>query len=172
MTNDIFKNTKVKVDGFTIRFTDIDTTFQPWANGQKVIHSRVTITDTNGYSIGFDFYGSVADYDAILKSKERNWNGTKRHVGLSERINRNKERHSEYNIIWAAYCTLTDALSYANAEDIDDFAGELGYEKISEALQAYNGCKEAWDKWSEMDLPDNCEDLYDLANHWQDKYEL
>ena len=39
-------------------------------------------------------------------------------------------------------CLLLDKSAYDNCTDIDDFQAEFGYEKVSECLKAYNGCKE------------------------------
>lgn len=39
-------------------------------------------------------------------------------------------------------CLLLDKSAYDSCEDIDDFQGQFGYEKVSECLKAYNGCKE------------------------------
>ena len=39
-------------------------------------------------------------------------------------------------------CLLLDKSAYDNCRDIDDFQAEFGYEKVSECLKVYNGCKE------------------------------
>ena len=39
-------------------------------------------------------------------------------------------------------CLLLDKSAYDSCTDIDDFQAQFGYEKISECLKAYNGCKE------------------------------
>ena len=39
-------------------------------------------------------------------------------------------------------CLLLDKSAYDSCRDIDDFQAEFGYEKVSECLKAYNGCKE------------------------------
>ena len=39
-------------------------------------------------------------------------------------------------------CLLLDKSAYDSCTDIDDFQAEFGYEKVSECLKAYNGCKE------------------------------
>lgn len=38
-------------------------------------------------------------------------------------------------------CLLSDADCYENAQDIDDFANEFGYDKPSAAIKAYKGCE-------------------------------
>ena len=40
------------------------------------------------------------------------------------------------------YCILSDMSCFETCEDIDDFQANFGYEKASELLKAYNGCKE------------------------------
>jgi hypothetical protein len=39
---------------------------------------------------------------------------------------------------------ISDAFSYFQNQNIDDFQSEFGYEKASEVLRAYKGCKKAW----------------------------
>ena len=39
-------------------------------------------------------------------------------------------------------CLLLDKSAYDSCRDIDDFQAEFGYDKVSECLKAYNGCKE------------------------------
>ena len=68
----------------------------------------------------------------------------------------------------AFYYFLSDGISYNNAKDIDDFQSEFGYTKVSECLDAYNGCKDAYDKWTNL-----CDiDIYDICNWMQEEYEL
>lgn len=71
--------------------------------------------------------------------------------------------------IEAFYCFLSDALAYNNARDIDDFASEFGYDKVSDLLKAYDGCKDAWKKWQAI-----CGDIdgYELVNWLQETYNL
>ena len=66
----------------------------------------------------------------------------------------------------AFYCFLSDGISYVESEDIDDFQNNFGYTKVSECLKAYNECKEAYEKWSELTNID----IYDIANWLQEKY--
>ena len=40
------------------------------------------------------------------------------------------------------YGLLNDKSAYDNCTDIDDFANEFGYEKVSECIKAYKGCEE------------------------------
>lgn len=45
------------------------------------------------------------------------------------------------------YCIFADMVAYDNAQDIDDFVNEFGYnnEKVSEVLHIYNACKDTSD---------------------------
>lgn len=66
----------------------------------------------------------------------------------------------------AFYFFLSDGIAYNNAKDIDDFASEFGYTKPSECIKAYNGCKDAFEKWKSItDI-----DIYKICNWMQDKY--
>ena len=38
-------------------------------------------------------------------------------------------------------CLLSDAAAYMNCSSIDDFQDEFGYERVSECLRVYEGCK-------------------------------
>lgn len=51
---------------------------------------------------------------------------------------------SEEDFAGILYCIFSDALSYLNAKDIDDFQSEFGYQKVSECLNAYNGCRKEY----------------------------
>lgn len=53
------------------------------------------------------------------------------------------EIKTEEQLVNAFECFLSDALAYIQARDIDDFSREFGYEKVTECLRAYNGCKKA-----------------------------
>ena len=68
----------------------------------------------------------------------------------------------------AFYFFLSDGIAYNNAKDIDDFQSEFGYTKVSECVDAYNGCKDAYDKWTRL-----CDiNIYDICNWMQEEYEL
>lgn len=67
----------------------------------------------------------------------------------------------------AFYFFLSDGIAYDNATDIDDFQSEFGYTKVSECMDAYNGCKGAYDKWSQFGI-----DIYKITNWLQETYDL
>lgn len=79
----------------------------------------------------------------------------------------NKHDMTEDELVNAFYCFVSDAVAYANAQDIDDFASEFGYTKITECMKAYKGCKSAYDKWQKFDL-----DVYDMLTFLQETYNL
>lgn len=82
-----------------------------------------------------------------------------------EHLLNNRDGH-----ISALYCYLSDAISYANAEDIDDFQAEFGYEKVSECLQAYEGCEEAYRNL--IELLKNEDLIYDSINKIQEIWNI
>ena len=66
---------------------------------------------------------------------------------------------------------LCDASSYENSMDIDDFYKEFGYEKVSDALKAYEACKETSNALHKMFSDSELDDLYDLSsNGWEEDY--
>ena len=67
----------------------------------------------------------------------------------------------------AFYFFLGDGIAYKNANDIDDFQSEFGYEDVSECKKVYEGCKRAWYKWEDFGI-----DPYNLSNWMQEKYDL
>lgn len=49
-------------------------------------------------------------------------------------------------------CLASDASSYLNARDVDDFAAELGYTKPREAIRAHAACKRIAEAFERMGL--------------------
>ena len=66
------------------------------------------------------------------------------------------------------YAILSDSWAYEDYDDIDDFQGAFGYEKASECLRAYNGCKKAYQKVHYVFTDD---ELSVLNEHFQDYQE-
>jgi len=90
----------------------------------------------------FSFWGSINDFEAgrnVLSGEE---------------------------LIFPAYCFFSDASAYLNAKDIDDFSAEFGYQKPSELLKAWKGCKKAWASCKRLGL--SKENVFDIMNHLQD----
>lgn len=74
----------------------------------------------------------------------------------------------EDDLIFAFYCFLSDGITYLDYQNMDDFQDAFGYSKVSECLKVYNGCKEAYYKWSEFtDI-----DIFEINNWLQDNYNL
>ena len=67
----------------------------------------------------------------------------------------------------AVWCFCLDATSYLNSRDIDGFASEFDYTKVSEAVRVYNACKKAADKFKALGL-----DPFDLSDYLSEKYDL
>lgn len=67
----------------------------------------------------------------------------------------------------AVWCLAMDATSYANATDIDDFASEFGYDKVSRAIEVYNACKKSYDDLCKFGF-----DVFDFCNWLQEKYDF
>lgn len=57
------------------------------------------------------------------------------------------------------YCILSDMHCYEDSIDINDFAAQFGFEKISKCLKAYNGCKEASEKLHQLFTDEQLEKL-------------
>lgn len=77
---------------------------------------RVTITN-EGKRMGITFHDSVA-----------NFNGSKKP-----------------NMVEVLYCVVSDAQSYENTDNAEDFAREFGYEDIAFATKVFNACEKEHD---------------------------
>lgn len=90
------------------------------------------------------------------------------HTTFNYYSNCNDYELNEDGLREAFYFFLSDGISYDNAKDIDDFQSEFGYTKVSDCIKAYNGCKDAYDKWASL-----CDiNIYDICNWMQEEYEL
>lgn len=58
-------------------------------------------------------------------------------------------------------CLLLDKSAYDSCTDIDDFQNQFGYEKVSECLKAYNGCKETSEGLERLFTEEELEQLED-----------
>ena len=61
-------------------------------------------------------------------------------------------------------CLLLDKSAYDSCRDIDDFQAEFGYEKVSECLKAYNGCKETSEALDRIFTEEELEQLQEAIN--------
>lgn len=76
---------------------------------------------------------------------------------------------SVQDLAQAVSCFFSDALAYAQADDIDDFMYNFGYEKPSEALKAYNACKSTFEDAQSMGYGESeiCDILNYLSEEWE-----
>lgn len=132
--------TTINYNGTAIRLSSrfVGEDYPKWSKGFKKVHHKITVK-TDRASHTFDF-----------------WNN-----------DRNGHRMSAQNLVEAFEMFLSDGISYDNSRDIDDFAAEFGYEKVSDLLDAWNGCKAAFEAWEEFSI-----DPYDLDNWLREKYDL
>ncbi len=79
----------------------------------------------------------------------------------------NSPMHEESDFATALWCYLNDAIAYANAKDIDDFAAEFGYDKPSELLRVYKGCKRAFENAQKFEI-----NIFELSEWLSEKYDL
>ena len=112
----------------------------PWANGRENWnHHIVTVRNKEtGKRTSFDFWASIA----------------------------NPVLETEYDIINAFYCFLSDAVS--GEESFEDFCADFGYDEDSRtAERTWKACKRAAAKFQRI-APN--EDLYDLINEVSENY--
>jgi len=108
-----------------------------WAHGYKKHHYKVKVSVP--YSTGQREY--TTDY----------WCNT---ADLKKR--------DLYEILETLCCDAT----YGDMS-IDDFNSEMCYEKVSECIRAYNGCKETYEAFKNMFL-----NPYSLGDYLREKYDL
>lgn len=70
-------------------------------------------------------------------------------------------KNEKLDKINALYCVLSDADAYDSTQNIDDFAAEFGYEKVSELLKAYRACEKTSEKMHEIFTDAELEQLHD-----------
>lgn len=128
-----------------------DTKLSTWVNSSYCPHYSVMVTSSPSAaptSLSFDFWGSIADGER----------GT--HPLPVEMLN----------------AAVSDALCYLDIsgddemEKLDNFAEEFGYEKISDAIKAFSGCRTAYR--NALNLFGTDEVLYfvaDALREWEDE---
>ena len=104
-------------------------------------------------------YGNCQRYKVEL-----NYNGKSYTTTFTDSVMAYREGR-ELDFKDVMYCLLSDADAYMYNEDIDDFQANFGYEKASELLKAYNGCKETAQAFEEMFTED---ELQELREEFQD----
>lgn len=72
-------------------------------------------------------------------------------TGIGHRTNQKDFRTAKFNAENFLYCIFSDASMIDQyGEDVDNFADDLGYTKVSEALKAFRGCTEIREKLSAL----------------------
>lgn len=108
-----------------------------WGNGRENWnHHRIAVKNTDtGARTSFDFWASVAE----------------------------PELRTEYDILNAFYCFVSDAIS--GDMDFSEFCGEFGYDEDSRtAEKTWKACKRSSEKMKRI-----CDgNIYDLANELQE----
>lgn len=132
--------TTINYNGTAIRLSSrfVGEDYPTWSKECKKMHHKITVK-TDSASHTFDF-----------------WNN-----------DRHGHKMLAKDLVEAFEFFLSDGIAYANSRDIDDFASEFGYTKVSECLKAYNGCKEACEAWKNFYI-----DPYDLDNWLREKYDI
>ena len=128
----------------------------------------------------FEYTFNFADVELTAKAEEvgtvEKWNALKMESEITlfadgKQISFSyyapEEVANENDLASALHCFLLDAIAFENAKDIDDFASEFGYTKISECIAAYNACHESFDDACYLDLDcfaliEELESIYDL----------
>jgi hypothetical protein len=130
---------------FEIKAKNLGTDKPYWDNSYNHYKFRISIKNLeNNETINFLFWDSIADFE------------------------QGKTELTEEDLIYCFKFLLTDAISYLDSNgDIDEFQKEFGYEKISECIKAYNGCKKQYQKCLKLGLTEN--EIYDLLNAIIDK---
>lgn len=126
---------KANYKEFEIKATYKGTKKAEWSSDNFNNHMvKVTNTETD-QSITFEFWASMA----------------------------NPELNSEYDILNAFYCLVSDAI--AGSENFEDFCSNFGYDTDSKtAEKIYRKCKKQLEKLSK--IYDG--DIYDFANELQE----
>ena len=92
----------------------------------------------NGKSISYDFWDSY-----------KNWEEGKTEL-------------QKEDLIYCFKILLDEALMYIDNKDIDSFAKEFTFEKVSEVLQAYKGCEKQFEKCLKLGLTED--EIRDMLN--------
>lgn len=61
-------------------------------------------------------------------------------------------------------CLLSDMMSYDDYNDIDEFQETFGYDKVSECLKVFQGCKENSERMHSMFTNEELDELDHLVN--------
>ena len=106
-------------------------------------------------------YGYCQRYEVEL-----NYNGKTYTTHFTDSVHA-YQNNEELNFKDVMYCLLSDADAYNSCRDIDDFQANFGYEKASELLKAYNGCKETAEAFNEIFTEEELEELHEeFQDYW------
>ena len=112
--------------------------------------------------INFEILNEIVIQDKIgLRTQytiEMNYNGQSYDFEFTDSVSayRNSEPLHYKEVL---ECLLSDKSAYDSCRDIDDFQAEFGYEKASELLKAYNGCKETSEGLERLFTEEELEEL-------------
>jgi len=109
-----------------------------WSHGFKKKHFKVTVS-ANEAVYTFDFWGNTRTHKPMVRKE----------------------------LIEAFEMFLSEAIDYDNCKNIDDFQAEFGFEKVSECIDAYDGCKKSWEAWKKFHI-----DAYELDNWLRETFNI
>jgi hypothetical protein len=98
-------------------------------------------------------WGNEMDkWDVLITNKEtESFETFKYYTGIGHRKVKDTPSSAKFDAKSFLYCIFSDASMIDQYdEDIDSFAGDLGYTKVSEALKAFRGCTEIREKLSSL----------------------
>lgn len=134
---------------------------QPWENGGNCYKHRIRITvEHRTRSVPASEIASrstLAAKDYLVKSAYFNYHGS------IDEYDNGKDTLNQQDLIDAIQALLEDGLAILQSRDIDDFASNFGYRKVSEALRVWKGCSESLRKLQRLGIGDEAI-LCDLVN--------
>jgi len=98
-------------------------------------------------------------HDIVVKVDGKETRAT--FFGSIHEYHQGKAEYGAEDLIIALECFVSDAIAYMNSEDIDDFAREFGYAKVSEVIRAYRGCERQYKKLKRLGFEDS--EIYELG---------
>lgn len=94
-------------------------------------------------------WGNEMDkWDVLITNKEtESFETFKFYTGIGHRTKKDDFRTAKFDAKSFLYCIFSDgSMIDQYGEDIDSFADDLGYIRVSEALKAFRGCTEIREK--------------------------
>jgi len=126
---------RTEIDGtrLELRKTKVETSDFEKTKGLPIWKYSLLVKTEEGQE-RFPFYGSVADYQE----------------------DRDPEIEEVFEMV------LSDATSYIEAEDIDDFQRMFDFEKVSRCVRAWKECRETAEKLKRLGFTE--EEIFDTAD--------